>query len=42
MAFAMSIAGLSFAFSKGWSFSLIILAAFPVIGIATMILMNIL
>lgn len=29
MSFCMSIAGLAFAFSKGWSFSLVILATFP-------------
>lgn len=29
MAFAMSFAGLAFAFSKGWSFSLVVLATFP-------------
>ena len=35
MAFAMTISGVCIAFIKGWSFSLVILAAFPFISIAT-------
>lgn len=35
MAFAMSLAGIVIAFIKGWSFSLVILAAFPFITIGT-------
>jgi len=35
LAFAMTIAGLTFAFTKGWSFSLIVLASFPFIMIST-------
>lgn len=35
MALSMTVAGLAFAFTKGWSFSLILLVAFPFIGITT-------
>lgn len=35
LAFAMTFSGLAFAFSRGWSFSLVILASFPFIGIST-------
>ena len=35
VAFAMCVAGLTFAFTKGWSFSLVLLAVFPVIVITT-------
>lgn len=35
LAFAMTIAGLTFAFTRGWSFSLVILAAFPFIAVLT-------
>lgn len=35
LAFAMTFAGLAFAFSKGWSFSLVLLAAFPFLGVTT-------
>lgn len=35
LAFSMTIAGLAFAFSKGWSFSLVVLASFPFIAVAT-------
>lgn len=38
MAFAMTIAGLSFAFIKGWSFSLVVMGAFPFIFVATTLL----
>ena len=31
IAFAMTISGFTFAFTKGWSFSLVVLAAFPAI-----------
>lgn len=35
LAFAMTFAGLTFAFTKGWSFSLVLLASFPVLGMTT-------
>lgn len=35
LAYAMTIAGLTFALSRGWSFSLVILAAFPFLGVTT-------
>lgn len=35
LAFSMTTAGLAFAFSKGWSFSLVLLIAFPFIGVTT-------
>jgi ATP-binding cassette, subfamily B (MDR/TAP), member 1 len=35
LAFAMCVAGLTFAFTKGWSFSLVLLAVFPFLGITT-------
>jgi ATP-binding cassette subfamily B (MDR/TAP) protein 1 len=35
MAFSMTVAGLAFAFTKGWSFSLILLVGFPFIGVTT-------
>lgn len=38
LAFAMTVAGLAFAFSKGWSFSLVIMAAMPSMAIVTGIL----
>jgi hypothetical protein len=41
LAFSMTLAGLTFAFSKGWSFSLVILASFPVITIITTIMTKI-
>jgi ABC-type transport system involved in cytochrome bd biosynthesis fused ATPase/permease subunit len=34
-AFAMCLAGLAFAFVKGWSFSLVLLAAFPFLMLST-------
>ncbi len=41
MAFSMSISGMAFAFSKGWSFCLVILGVFPAIGILTSVLTKI-
>ena len=38
LAFAMTIAGLAFAFSKGWSFSLVVMGAFPGIMVTTSVL----
>ena len=38
MALCMTVAGLAFAFSKGWSYSLVVMAAFPFVGIATAML----
>ena len=38
MAFAMTCSGLVIAFIKGWSFSLVILAAFPFMTISTMMM----
>lgn len=35
MAFAMTVSGMAIAFSKGWSFSLVVIAAFPFIMIGT-------
>jgi len=35
LAFAMTVAGLAFAFTKGWSFSLVLLAVFPFLGFTT-------
>ena len=35
LAFSMTVAGLTFAFTKGWSFSLVLLIAFPFLGITT-------
>ena len=35
LAFAMTVTGLTFAFVKGWSFSLAILGAFPFLILAT-------
>ena len=35
LAFSMTISGLAFAFSKGWSFSLVLLATFPFLTITT-------
>lgn len=35
LAVAMCIAGLTFAFTKGWSFSLVLLAVFPFLGSTT-------
>ena len=35
LAFAMTISGLTFAFTKGWSFSLVLLGSFPFITICT-------
>lgn len=35
MAFAMTISGMAFAFSRGWSFSLIVMGSFPGIAITT-------
>jgi len=41
MAFSMTISGLAFAFSKGWSFSLVVLVSFPAIAITTNLLTKI-
>lgn len=35
LAFAMTIAGLTFAFTRGWSFSLVLMACFPLLGLST-------
>lgn len=35
MALSMMVAGLAFAFTKGWTFSFALLAAFPVLGMTT-------
>ena len=35
LAFSMTVAGLAFAFTKGWSFSLVLLIAFPFLGVTT-------
>lgn len=35
LAFAMTIAGLTFAFTRGWSFSLVLMASFPLLGLST-------
>ena len=35
VAFSMCVSGLTFAFTKGWSFSLVLLAVFPVVVITT-------
>lgn len=42
LAFAMCIAGLAFAFTRGWSFSLVLLAAFPFLGITTQMMATVL
>ena len=41
LGFSMTVAGLAFAFSKGWSFSLCILATFPIIGGITGLMTNV-
>ena len=41
IAFAMTFAGLIFAFTKGWSFSLVILAVFPVVAFSTSLMTKI-
>lgn len=38
LAFAMCVAGLAFAFTRGWSFSLVLLVAFPFLGVTTALL----
>jgi ABC-type bacteriocin/lantibiotic exporter with double-glycine peptidase domain len=35
LAFCMTLSGMGLAFAKGWSFSLVILAIFPVVVIVT-------
>lgn len=35
LAFSMTFSGLAFAFTKGWSFSLVLFAAFPLLGMTT-------
>ena len=35
LAFSMCVSGLAFAFTKGWSFSLVMLAAFPFLTFTT-------
>ena len=41
MAFAMMIAGLIIAFTRGWSFSLVIMAAFPFMAIGSSMIMKV-
>ena len=41
MAFAMTFSGLAFAFSKGWTFSLVLLASFPFIAFTTSLMTKI-
>ena len=41
MAFSMTVSGLVFAFTKGWSFSLALLAAFPFLMISTSLMTKI-
>jgi ABC-type bacteriocin/lantibiotic exporter with double-glycine peptidase domain len=41
LAFAMTLSGMAFAFSKGWSFSLVIMASFPAIMISTTLITKI-
>jgi ATP-binding cassette, subfamily B (MDR/TAP), member 1 len=35
LAYSMTVAGLAFAFTKGWSFSLVLLVVFPFLGVTT-------
>lgn len=42
LAFAMTVAGLTFAFTKGWSFSLVLLVAFPFLGVTTSLMAKVL
>jgi ABC-type transport system involved in cytochrome bd biosynthesis fused ATPase/permease subunit len=42
LAFAICIAGLSFAFIKGWSFSLVLLGGFPLLILATSLMNKVL
>ena len=42
LAFSMTVAGLTFAFTKGWSFSLVLLVAFPFLGFTTSLMTKIL
>jgi lipoprotein signal peptidase len=38
MTYAMTVAGVAFSFIRGWSYSLIILAAFPFLGLTSFLL----
>jgi hypothetical protein len=42
LAFANTVAGLAFAFTRGWSFSLILLVAFPFLGFTSTLLTKVL
>lgn len=42
LAFAMTVAGLAFAFTRGWSFSLVLLVAFPFLGFTTSLMSKVL
>ncbi len=42
LAFSMTIAGLAFAFTKGWSFSFVLLVGFPFLGFTTSLMTKIL
>lgn len=42
LAFSMTVAGLTFAFTKGWSFSLVLLVGFPFLGFTTSLMTKIL
>lgn len=42
LALSMTLAGLTFAFSRGWSFSLVILASFPFLMISTSLMTKVL
>jgi ABC-type multidrug transport system fused ATPase/permease subunit len=41
LAFSMTVAGLTFAFTKGWSFSFVLLVAFPFLGFTTALMAKI-
>jgi ATP-binding cassette, subfamily B (MDR/TAP), member 1 len=42
LAFAMTVAGMAFAFTRGWSFSLVLLVAFPFLGFTTSLMSKVL
>jgi ATP-binding cassette subfamily B (MDR/TAP) protein 1 len=42
LAFSMTVAGLTFAFTKGWTFSFVLLVAFPFLGFTTSLMTKIL
>lgn len=42
LAFSMCVAGLTFAFTKGWSFSLVLLVVFPFLGFTTALMAKVL